>query len=69
MVYYDLLMQSFAELSDSTVASKKDRIREAFKKLCASASFQKSLSGGLANKSSIERRRALWEKLLAKAIA
>lgn len=68
MVYYDLLMQSFADLSDSLVKRNRRKIYEAFGQLCASKAFQKTLSGGLQNKSSIERRREIWGKLLAKAV-
>ena len=69
MVYYDLLMHSLSDLSDDKVKKKKKKsIREAFTKLCASPEFQKTLSGGLQNKSSIERRRVIWGTLLAKAL-
>ena len=69
MVYYDLLMHSLADLNEEKVEKKKEAIREAFAKLCASTDFQKTLSGGLQNKSSIERRRVIWSTLLAKALA
>lgn len=67
MVYYDLLMHSFADLTKSQVTRNKTKIQEAFAKLCASDEFQRTLSGGLQNKSSIERRRVIWGKLLARA--
>jgi hypothetical protein len=68
MVYYDLLMQSLADINDKTVAAKKTKIKAAFAKLCGSQAFQKTLSGGLQNKASILRRRDLWDKLLRDAL-
>jgi hypothetical protein len=68
MVYYDLLMSSLRGLTTDQVTDKKEEIKKAFKELCASTDFQKTLSGGLQNKSSIERRRSIWQDLLARAI-
>ncbi len=68
IVYYDLLMHSLTDLTDQQVEAKKDKIREAFLQLCKSKEFQRTLSGGLQNKSSIEKRREIWGKLLRKAI-
>ncbi|TLX64033.1 hypothetical protein DN820_08470 [Stutzerimonas nosocomialis] len=68
MVYYDLLMHSLAPVEINTVREKKENIKKAFTELCRNKDFQKSLSGGLQNKASILKRRALWESLLEKAI-
>lgn len=68
MVYYDLLMHSLLPISNELTEKNKERIKAAFIKLCKDKDFQRSLSGGLQNKASILKRRALWEKLLEKAI-
>jgi len=68
-VYYDLLMQTLGSVGTSTIETKKDKIKKAFEKLCASDDFQRSLSGGLANKASILRRQEIWAKLLKRALA
>lgn len=64
MVYYDLLMWSFSGKSDDFIEMNKSEIKEKFKELCADEELQKTLSGGLQNKSSILKRRELWEKKL-----
>jgi hypothetical protein len=46
----------------------KKSFKKAFGKLCASDEFQRSLSGGLANKASILKRRKIWEKFLHAAL-
>lgn len=66
MVYYDLLMPSLGMMSQKYVASNKKKIKTAFDALCSSAQFQKTLSGGLQNKSSILKRRDIWKRLLEK---
>jgi uncharacterized protein with ParB-like and HNH nuclease domain len=66
IVHYDLLMHSFANISKNKVKGKKSEIQTAFKTLCKNAAFQRTLSGGIQNKSSILKRRALWQKLLNK---
>ncbi len=68
MVYYDLLMQSLGILDERIILEKKELIKTAFEKLCASTEFQKSLSGGLQKKSSILKRRQIWNELLGKAL-
>lgn len=65
MVYYDLLMWSFSTKTDDFIESNKAKIKEEFKDYCADEELQKTLSGGLQNKSSILRRRDLWENRLA----
>jgi hypothetical protein len=64
MVYYDLLMHSFSKLSNDVAEANKQDIKDAFTRLCQSQGFQRTLSGGLQNKSSIVRRRQLWDAAL-----
>jgi len=64
IVYYDLLMHSFSVKKKKMLLRNKSKIIESFKKLCNTDNFQKTLSGGTQNKSSIIRRRDLWEKIL-----
>lgn len=66
MVYYDLLMYSLGKFDAESIKIKKEKIKIAFTALCKSTSFQKTLSSGLQNKSSIIKRREIWEKLLEK---
>lgn len=68
MVYYDLLMPTLGKMTDSQVKKAKSKIRAAFVALCKSAAFQKTLSGGLQNKSSILKRREIWKHLLDKSL-
>ena len=65
MVYYDLLMWSFSQKTDDFIESNKNEIKESFKEFCAEDELQKTLSGGLQNKSSILKRRELWEQKLS----
>lgn len=64
MVYYDLLMWSFSQIEDDYIDDKKDEIKEKFSELCLLDDFQKTLSGGTQNKTSIIRRRNLWDEKL-----
>lgn len=66
MVYYDLLMHSLGGLSDTVIKKKCSNIQSAFVELCRSPAFQKTLSGGLQNKSSIVKRRGIWDTILTK---
>jgi len=68
MVYYDLLMYSFSYIDKETLIQNKENIQEKFQELCGLNDFQRTLSGGLQNKSSILRRRQLWGELLEAAI-
>jgi hypothetical protein len=64
LVYYDLLMWSFQSLSSEFIIDNKIIICDKFNELCQDVDFNKTLSGGLQQKSSILRRRKLWiEKL------
>ncbi len=68
LVYYDLLMPTVGCLDQNIIDSKKEEIKTAFRELCSSSEFQKTLSGGLQQKLSIQKRRTLWSNLLDKAI-
>jgi len=65
LVYYDLLMWSFRNLSEEFLVEKKASIVEKFKELCNDVNFTKTLSGGLQQKGSILRRRSLWNEKLS----
>ncbi len=65
IVHYDLLMHSFAGISKARIKGKTGKITEAFEALCKNQAFQRTLSGGTQNKSSILRRRSLWDKKLS----
>lgn len=69
IVHYDLLMNSMASLKKADVVGKEEKIRKAFEKLCKNAEFQRTLSGGIQNKSSILKRRELWHKLIKPILA
>lgn len=69
IVHYDLLMSSMSSLSKANVTGKEERIRKAFEKLCKNVEFQRTLSGGIQNKSSILKRRQLWGKLFKPILA
>lgn len=64
MVHYDLLMPTVGLLDDEQVDREKNRIKIEYEKLCSQESFRKTLSGGLQKKTSILRRKAIWESLL-----
>lgn len=65
IVHYDLLMNSLSRLKKSDISGKEEEVRRAFRKLCKNKEFQRTLSGGIQNKASILKRRALWDKLLS----
>lgn len=65
MVYYDLLMWSFQQHSNEFLIKNKEKIKDRFKELCNMDGFQRTLSGGLQNKSSILKRRKLWTEKLS----
>ncbi|MDD2914341.1 MAG: DUF262 domain-containing protein [Gallionella sp.] len=68
LVHYDLLMPTIGLLPESIVKSHATQIKSAYNELCVSEEFRKSLSGGLQKKSSIVKRRQLWNERLQKAI-
>jgi hypothetical protein len=57
-------MSSINGIPKSKIKGKEEEIRQAFKKLCKNSDFQRTLSGGIQNKSSILKRRELWDKLI-----
>lgn len=69
IVYYDLLMHTVGTLDDKVIAKKKEKIKLAFGKLCKSSEFQRTLSGGLQQKTFIAKRRMIWQGLLQQAIS
>lgn len=64
LVYYDLLMWSFKDLSIEFLTEHKASILTKFNELCNEPIFTKSLSGGLQSKYSILIRRQLWTEKL-----
>ena len=69
MIHYDLLMVTVGLLDSQLVLDKKESISSAYKELCASDDYRRTLSSGLQKKSSILRRRRLWRPLLDVAIS
>lgn len=68
LVHYDLVMTTVGELDRAIAIEKKDQIKSAYAKLCASENFQRTLSGGLQNRGAIIRRREEWNSLLKDAV-
>jgi hypothetical protein len=68
LVHYDLVMTTVGELDRAIAIEKKDQIKKAYAKLCASENFQRTLSGGLQNRGAIIRRREEWNSLLKEAV-
>lgn len=68
LVHYDLLMPTVGSLDPDIAKAKKEKIKEAYLKLCESDGFKRTLSGGLQNRSSILRRKQSWAELLEAAI-
>lgn len=62
VAYYDLIMHSFKDLSDEFINENKLKLNEKFQELCGLTDFQKTLAGGLQQKSSILKRRELWKQ-------
>ena len=65
VAYYDLIMHSFKYLTDDFINSKKAELVQKFEELCGIDEFQKTLSGGLQQKSSILKRRLLWKEKIS----
>ncbi len=68
LVHYDLVMTTVGELPDDVLEKHAEAIRSAYKKLCESADFKRSLSGGLQDKSKVLKRKKKWNELLQEAI-
>lgn len=62
VAYYDLIMHTFKDLSDEFIDDNKEQLNKKFEELCGLAEFQKTLAGGLQQKSSILKRRTLWQQ-------
>lgn len=60
VAYYDLIMYSFSSLTDEFVKQHKNELKQKFKDLCQLPEFNKTLAGGLQQKSAITKRRELW---------
>jgi hypothetical protein len=69
LVYYDLLMPTLGLLDSELVEKRKVQIKQAYNQLLTEPSFKKTLSGGLQKRSSILRRRKLWQPLLEAALS
>ena len=68
LVHYDLVMTTVGELDIEIARAKTEEIKHAYAELCSSDDFKRTLSGGLQNKGSIQRRRTQWEALLQGAL-
>ncbi len=62
VAYYDLIMYSFKTLTDEFINQNKQGLIQKFEELCGISEFQKTLAGGLQQKSSILKRRELWNQ-------
>jgi hypothetical protein len=65
LVYYDLIMWSLKDYSLQYLTENKIQIKSLFEELCNDINFTKTLSGGLQQKSSINRRRTIWTEKLS----
>lgn len=65
LVYYDLLMWSFKDYDLEYLTVNKVEIQDLFRQLCNDGKFTKTLSGGLQQKSSILKRRTVWNEKLS----
>lgn len=65
LVHYDLLMPTVGLLDSIIVTQNAQKIKDAYNSLCETEDFRKTLSGGLQKKSSIVKRRSLWNEKLA----
>lgn len=61
---YDLLMWSMSNEKVEFLKKNKSKIVNAYKNLCESEAFNKTMAGGLQQKSSILIRRKMWEQKL-----
>lgn len=68
MVHYDLLMHSIGTIDTKVLRENAEKLKKAYKKLCQSKEFKRTVSGGLQMKSSINKRRMQWQKLLDRAL-
>lgn len=61
---YDLLMWSFSRRELNELNERKNDIVNAFEELCSDEEFERTLSGGLQQKTAIKKRRELWNAKL-----
>jgi len=64
IVFYDLLMWGFRELSREFLTQNKEIIKKMFAELCELPEFERTLSGGTQQTGSIKKRREMWLKKL-----
>jgi len=65
VAYYDLIMNSFMDLSDDFIDDNRAELNQKFQELCGLEDFKKTLAGGLQQKYSILGRRTLWQGKIA----
>ena len=64
---YDLLMYSLSDIDEESLKGNHEKIKKSFVDLCQLDEFQRTISAGLQNRSSILKRRQLWKDLLNSA--
>ncbi|MCX7096371.1 MAG: DUF262 domain-containing protein [Methylococcales bacterium] len=64
LIYYDLLMWQFSQLSDEYIDNNIEKIRQAFEDICNDTQFKKTKTSSLQKKRSIEIRRNLFKEKL-----
>lgn len=64
LVYYDLLMWYFHQLSMSVIDENKEKIKISFESFCQSPEFKKTKTSSLQKKESIVKRRQLLKEML-----
>ena len=69
VVYYDLLMGSLGDIDMELLRTRRNKIRDAFARLCKSPEFRRLTAGGLQRKTSIGRRNKLWNTKLKAAVS
>lgn len=62
LIYYDLLMWYFKQLSEDVIDNNKDRIKQSFEQLCNNPEFKRTKTSRLQTKSSILKRRRLLKE-------
>jgi len=68
IAFYDLLMWSFSQYTNDTLLRKRDIILRALQEICETSEFNRTLAGRLQSKSSILKRRKLWQAKLDSAL-
>lgn len=65
---WDLQMIGMIPYSESEILQNKEKLRTAFEELCRQSEFSKTLSGRLAFKASILKRRRMWSSKIQSII-